>query len=189
LELFRDWYTAAEGAQLDLPEAACLATATPDGAPSARMVLLKSYDERGFVFFSNYESRKASDLEANPQAALLFHWTKLERQVRLEGSVSRISKSESEAYFFTRDRGSQIGAWASQQSQELPSREELERRFAEIDLRYQGRHVPLPPFWGGYRLAPLRMEFWQGRRSRLHDRLLFVRETPTASWQASHLYP
>jgi pyridoxamine 5'-phosphate oxidase len=172
-----------------LPEAACLATATPDGAPSARMVLLKSFDERGFVFFTNYESRKASELETNPRAALLFHWTKLERQIRLEGSVSRIPKTESEVYFFTRDRGSQIGAWASQQSHELQSREELERRFAEIDLRYQGRHVPLPPFWGGYRLAPLRMEFWQGRRSRLHDRLLFIRESLTAPWRASQLYP
>jgi pyridoxamine 5'-phosphate oxidase len=153
------------------------------------MVLLKSFDERGFVFFTNYESRKARELEANPRAALLFHWTKLERQIRLEGTVSRIAKAESEAYFFSRDRGSQIGAWASEQSRELSEREELERRFAEVDLRYQGRIVPLPPFWGGYRLAPLKIEFWQGRKNRLHDRLVFERDADGAPWRAGHLYP
>jgi pyridoxamine 5'-phosphate oxidase len=189
LELFRDWFAAATAAEPRLPEAASLATATRDGVPSARMVLMKGYDARGFVFFTNYESRKSRELIANPRAAMLFHWGSLERQVRLEGPVSRISQQESEAYFATRDRRSQLGAWASEQSRELASREELERRFADADLRFQGRHVPLPTYWGGYRIAPLVMEFWQGRANRLHDRLVFTRERPDDAWRASHLYP
>ena len=153
------------------------------------MVLMKGFDERGFVFFTNYESRKSRELIANPRAAMLFHWGSLERQVRLEGPVSRISQQESEAYFATRDRRSQLGAWASEQSRELAGRDELERRFAEADLRFQGRHVPLPNYWGGYRIAPLVMEFWQGRANRLHDRLLFTRDRPDDAWRATHLYP
>jgi pyridoxamine 5'-phosphate oxidase len=141
------------------------------------------------VFFTNYDSRKSRELIANPRAALLFHWASLERQVRVEGPVSRISQRESEAYFATRDRRSQLGAWASEQSRELAGREELERRFAEVDLRFQGRDVPLPPHWGGYRIAPLTIEFWQGRANRLHDRLVFSRARPEGPWRAGHLYP
>jgi pyridoxamine 5'-phosphate oxidase len=164
-----------------------LGTATPDGKPSVRLVLLKGYDERGFVFFTNYESRKAAELEANPEATLVFHWAILQRQVRLEGTARKISSDESEAYFHSRPRGSQIGAWASSQSRPLPTREELEQRVKKYEAEFKGREVPLPPFWGGYRLESRSMEFWQGRASRLHDRIKFVRSD--GGWARLRLYP
>jgi pyridoxamine 5'-phosphate oxidase len=187
LALFRDWFTAAGRAGIFMPESMTLATASKDGAPSARMVLLKGHDERGFVFFTNYGSRKAEELDTNPRAALVLHWPVLERQVRIEGSVSRITHEESVAYFRTRPRGSRIGAWASAQSQPLESRAVLEARVRQIEERFPSDDVPLPDFWGGYRLAPERIEFWQGKVNRLHDRLLF--EKQGNGWRTTRLYP
>jgi len=186
--LFRRWFQDAIGSGVYLPESMALGTATLDGKPSVRLVLLKGYDERGFVFFTNYESRKALELEANPEATLVFHWAILQRQVRLEGTVERISHEESEAYFRTRARGSQIGAWASDQSRPLASREELEERERRYEKEFRGRDVPLPPHWGGYRLEPRSVEFWQGRANRLHDRIKFAR-TDGGPWQRWRLYP
>lgn len=186
--LFAAWYDAAEESGLLHPEAMALATSTPDGRPSVRMVLLKDVDSEGFVFFTNYESRKASELDANPAASVCFHWANLERQVRIEGSVERTSEEESRAYFTSRPRGSRIGAWASAQSRVLEDREDLENRVREIRERFRGEDIPLPPFWGGYRLRPRRMEFWQGRADRLHDRLVFQRETG-GGWSTRRLYP
>ncbi len=187
IELFQGWFQAAEESGILLPEAMALATASPDGVPSVRMVLLKGADADGFVFFTNYGSRKASELDANPNAALCFHWAVLHRQVRVEGTVQRVSTAESREYFSTRPRGSQIGAWASQQSRRLDDRADLERRVEELKNEYQGQDVPLPDFWGGYRLTPHRIEFWQGRADRLHDRLAFS-GGPT-DWSAERLYP
>ena len=190
MDLFREWYATAEESGLFLPEAMALATATADGRPSARMVLLKGAGRDGFAFFTNYGSRKARELEANPHAALVFHWAVLERQVRVEGRVERLSEDESFDYFRTRGRGSRIGAWASAQSAPLPDRGTLEARVEEIEDRFRGQdEIPLPPFWGGYRLVPLVMEFWQGRASRLHDRWVFARETPDEPWSLTRLYP
>jgi pyridoxamine 5'-phosphate oxidase len=187
LDLFRRWYAAAERAGIYLPEAMALGTATPDGVPAVRIVLLKGVDERGFTFFTNYGSRKGLELRDNPRAALTFHWAVLERQVRVEGTVSRLSDAESSAYFRSRPRGSRIGAWASRQSDVLESRETLEGRVRACADRFRDGDVPLPPFWGGYRVAPARIEFWQGRVNRLHDRLLFERSG--AGWTTSRLYP
>ncbi len=187
LALFSTWFGDAEKAGIFLPESMALATATPDGLPSVRYVLLKAYDERGFVFYTNYESRKARELEENPRATLLFHWAILQRQIRLEGRVSRVTKEESEAYFHSRARGSQVGAWASAQSEALSDRETLERRVKEYQEKFRGQEVPLPPFWGGYRLAPVSIEFWQGRANRLHDRIKFIREGE--GWNRVRLYP
>ena len=189
IQAFKGWFADAEGAGLFLPEAVCLATATADGVPSARMVLLKAVDERGFVFFTNYDSRKAAELADNPRAALLFHWATLERQVRVEGSVEKATHEESIAYFDTRDRGSQIGAWASRQSQELRDRAELEAAYKDVERRFEGEEVTLPPFWGGYRVVPQAIEFWQGRASRLHDRVRFERDAERGSWRGRRLYP
>jgi pyridoxamine 5'-phosphate oxidase len=187
LRLFDTWYTDAEKSGIFLPESMALATATPDGKPSVRYVLLKGHDHRGFVFFTNYGSRKAAELQENPEATLLFHWAILQRQVRLEGPATRITQEESEAYFHSRPRGSQIGAWASTQSELLSSREELENRVKKYEEEFKGKEIPLPPFWGGYRLAPRSIEFWQGRASRLHDRIKFIREGE--SWDRIRLYP
>ncbi len=187
IRLFSQWFEDARQSGIFLPEAMTLATATPGGVPSARMMLLKGVDERGFVFYTNYDSRKAGDLAANPRGALVVHWAVLERQVRVEGPIERVSEEESAAYFRTRARGSRIGAWASKQSARLASRAELEQRFAEADRRYVGDDVPLPPFWGGYRLRPERIEFWQGRLNRLHDRLQYDRDGDR--WQVTRLYP
>lgn len=186
IALFKAWFEAAEESGILLPEAMSLATASPDGVPSARMVLLKGVDQDGFVFFTNYGSQKAAELDANPHAALCFHWAVLQRQVRVVGTVQRCSQDESAHYFATRGRGSQIGAWASRQSQVLEDRSELEDRVRELDAKYSGE-VPLPPFWGGYRILPERIEFWQGRTDRLHDRLRFVRDG--GSWTTQRLYP
>ena len=187
LTLFGAWYAAAERAGIYLAEAAALGTASRDGMPSVRMVLLKGFDARGFCFYTNYESRKGRELEANPCAALTFHWAVLERQVRIEGSVARLPEAESMAYFSSRPRGSRIGAWASRQSEVLDRRETLEARVRETERRFPGGEVPLPPFWGGYRLVPARIEFWQGRVNRLHDRVLF--ERTASGWESRRLYP
>ena len=201
LVLFKAWYRAAEAAGLLVPEAMALATADASGDPSVRMVLLKDLDEGGFVFFTNYESRKAKELAENPRASLCFHWPALERQVRISGPVERISEEKSLAYFHSRPRGSRLGAWASRQSRPLERREELEERVAEVEERFGAEEVPLPPFWGGYRLRPEAMEFWQGQASRLHDRLVFRRRDRRAAggpdggpargdvWNTRRLYP
>jgi pyridoxamine 5'-phosphate oxidase len=185
--LFAAWFEAARKSGFYLPESMSLATADAAGRPSVRMVLLKGFDESGFVFYTNYESRKARDLAENPWAALCLHWNVLQRQVRVRGPVSKVTSEESEAYFRTRPRGSRVGAWASRQSSELPDRAELERRYAELERRYAGEEVPLPEFWGGYRVVPEVMEFWQGRANRLHDRLEYRRDD--AGWSVRRLYP
>jgi pyridoxamine 5'-phosphate oxidase len=187
LEQFRQWFGVAAAA-LEVPEAVALATAAPDGAPSVRMVLLKGFDERGLVFFSHYTSRKGRELEANPQAALLFHWSPLGRQVRVEGRVERVPEHESDAYFATRPRDAQLGALASRQSEPLGSRSELDERLAKVEADLDGGPVPRPPTWGGYRVAPAAWEFWQHRASRLHDRFRYERE-PSGGWSVVRLFP
>ena len=188
LNLFHDWFNDAKATGMHLPEAMTLATSTPGGRPSARLVLLKQADEGGFVFFTNYNSIKARELAANPQAALVFYWPQLERQVRVEGKVQLTSAAESDAYFKTRPRESQIGALASPQSEEVASREVLEQRFRELEGLYEGREVERPAHWGGYRLQPERIEFWKGRPSRLHDRILYERQADE-SWTIKRLAP
>jgi pyridoxamine 5'-phosphate oxidase len=187
IALFTAWFDEAKRTGIYLPEAMTAATATRDGHPSARLVLLKGHDERGFVFYTNYESRKAEELAENPRAALVFHWPTLQRQVRIEGAVSKISAEESDAYFRTRPRGSQLSAWASKQSAVLETRDQLEQRFREYEGQFSGSRVSLPPFWGGYRVVAERMEFWQGRINRLHDRICYVREG--AGWTRYRAYP
>jgi pyridoxamine 5'-phosphate oxidase len=175
VERFQEWFREAEQAGVEVPEAMTLATADADGAPSARLVLLKGADDEGFVFYSGYVSRKAAELDQNPRAALVFYWRPLGKQVRVEGRVERVSDGESAAYFATRPRGSQLAAWASQQSRPLESREELERRYAELEREYEGQEVPRPPHWGGFRLRPDAIEFWEHRENRLHDRFRYTR--------------
>jgi len=187
VEQFRRWFEQAVSAQLPEPNAMTLATCTPDGRPSARIVLLKGYNGNGFTFFTSYEGRKAKELDSNPRAALVFYWPELERQIRIEGTIERTSSEESDAYFATRPRNSQLGAWASSQSSVVASREVLERRWAELQARYANQPVPRPPHWGGYRLIPTVFEFWQGRPSRLHDRLRY-RRSPTG-WVRERLSP
>jgi pyridoxamine 5'-phosphate oxidase len=187
IELFRAWLEAATESGILLPEAMSLATVSEDGAPSVRMVLLKEAEAAGFVFFTNFGSRKAKELDATPKAALCFHWAVLHRQVRVAGAVARISEEESAAYFATRGRGSQIGAWASKQSQRLDERAALEARVTEVTEQFADGDIPLPTFWGGYRLDPARIEFWQGRANRLHDRLVFERSGD--GWDTERLYP
>ena len=185
---FQVWFEQALAAGLPEPNAMTLATATPDGRPSARMVLIKGADERGFVFFSNYQSRKGRELDANPYAALVFYWAELERQIRIEGRVERVSSQESDAYFQSRPAGSRLGAWASRQSAVIAGRAELEGRLAELAAQHPGGDVPRPPHWGGYRVVPESIEFWQGRPSRLHDRLRYrLREDGT--WLVERLSP
>jgi pyridoxamine 5'-phosphate oxidase len=188
LQLFRRWLDDAAATGMRLPEAVTLATATPDGKPSARLVLLKGADERGFGFYTNYQSRKASELDSNPQAALVFYWPQLERQVRVEGKVARTSTEESDAYFKTRPRESQIGAVASPQSEVIASRAALQKKADELEKFYEGREVERPTHWGGYRLRPERIEFWKGRPGRLHDRIVYERQ-PDGTWTISRLAP
>ena len=164
-----------------------VSTASTDGKPSARTVLLKGYDERGFVFYTNYVGRKANEIEANPMCALLFYWGELERQVRIEGRASRLSGEESDAYFAGRPRGSRLGAWASEQSRPVEDRTVLEERVRTLEAEYEGREIPRPPFWGGYRVEPEEIEFWQGRENRLHDRLVYRREH--GAWRIERLQP
>jgi pyridoxamine 5'-phosphate oxidase len=187
VEQFRRWFDEALEADLHEPNAMTVATATPDGRPSARVVLLKGFDERGFVFYTNYEGRKGRELEKNPRAALLFYWGELERQVRIEGTVSRTSEGESDAYYASRPRGSRLGAWASEQSRAVEGREVLEGRVRDLDAEYEGREVPRPAFWGGYRVEPEAVEFWQGRESRLHDRISYRRGD--GGWEIERLQP
>jgi pyridoxamine 5'-phosphate oxidase len=187
IALFNRWLRDARRAGIYLPEAVTLATATADGVPSVRLMLFKGVDERGFRFFTNYESRKARELDTNPRAALAFHWAILHRQVRIAGRVERLSEEESRAYFRTRPRGSQLGAWASEQSSVIPDRAALERSYRDCKKRFRDNEVPLPPFWGGYRLIPAQIEFWQGRANRLHDRLRFTKESE--GWTLERLSP
>ncbi|HEU5095218.1 MAG TPA: pyridoxamine 5'-phosphate oxidase [Reyranella sp.] len=189
LALFADWYAEAEKSEPNDPSAMALATVGPDGTPSCRMVLLKAFDASGFVFYTNYESRKGCQLLAHPKAALLFHWKSLRRQVRLEGSIAQTTPEEADAYFATRDRGSQIGAWASEQSRPLESRFALEKRVAEFTARHAIGKVPRPPYWSGFRLQPLLIEFWQDGAFRLHDRLEYSRPAGGAPWSTRTLYP
>ena len=184
---FAGWFAEAVAAGIAQPEAMALATATPDGRPSVRMVLLKGHDERGLVFFTNHESRKGEELAANPDAALVLYWQPLNRQVRIEGAVVQIADAESEAYFATRAPGSQIAAWASPQSQPISGREELDERYAATEARFPDDNVPLPPFWGGYRVIPSAIEFWQGRENRFHDRIRY--ERAATGWTRTRLAP
>ncbi len=188
LDQFRRWYAEADAAELREPNAMTLATAAADGMPSARIVLLKGVDETGLLFFTDDRSRKGRDLLVNPRAAVVFHWPELERQVRITGGVERIGADASTAYFHSRPRGSQLGAWASQQGAPLADRGVLEARLAEVTARFEGSEVPLPPYWGGFRIVPREVEFWQGRPDRLHDRLLYSR-SPDGAWQLARLSP
>ena len=188
LRQFRTWFAQAVAAGVPQAEAMTLATATPDGRPSARLVLLRGCDERGFVFYTNYESRKGRELAANPRAALVFFWQPLHRQVRIEGHVERVTPAQSDAYFRTRPRDSRLGAWVSPQSQVIPGREFLERRLEELQERHGGTEVPRPPYWGGFRVVPETIEFWQGRGGRLHDRLCY-RKAPPTGWVLERLAP
>lgn len=187
LILFGRWFEEARRTGILLPDAMAVATATADGVPSARMVLLKEHGPAGFVFYTNYESRKARELEENPRAALVIHWAALQRQVRVEGTIRRLSTEASAAYFASRPRGSRIAAWASRQSEPIASRGELESRYREYEERFNGRDVALPEFWGGYTLTPRSIEFWQGRLNRLHDRLRYVQEGE--GWRIERLQP
>ncbi|MEJ1933529.1 pyridoxamine 5'-phosphate oxidase [Nostoc sp. NIES-2111] len=184
---FKKWFEQALAAQLPEPNAMTIATTTPDGKPSARMVLLKDFDERGFVFFTNYNSRKGQELAANPQAALVFWWAELERQVRILGRVEKVSESESDYYFESRPAKSRLGAWASNQSEIIPTREVLEQRMQELQSKYENQDIPRPQHWGGLRVIPTEIEFWQGRSSRLHDRLLYTHVDD--SWKIQRLSP
>ncbi len=185
---FLSWFDEASQTAIAESNAMTLATATPDGRPSARMVLLRGVDDRGFAFFTNYESRKARELDANPYAALVFFWHELERQIRVEGRVERVAASESDEYFRSRPVGARIGAWASPQSTVVAGREVLESRFGELESQYAEGEVPRPPNWGGYRLIPASIEFWQGRPNRLHDRLRYSRRE-TGGWLIERLAP
>jgi pyridoxamine 5'-phosphate oxidase len=186
---FAEWFRDAEAAIPVDPNAMVLSSVGEDGRPSSRVVLLKGFDTRGFVFYGNLESRKFRELRARPWAALNFHWKPLERQVRIEGGVSQVAEDEADAYFATRPRGSQVAAWASKQSEVLPSRAELEARVREVEERYAGREIPRPPFWSGFRLNPDRIEFWKSAPFRLHDREVFRRPGPSAPWTVEWLYP
>jgi len=184
---FGRWFSEARAAQLPEPNAMSLCTVDEHGRPSARIVLLKEVDARGFVFYTNYDSRKGRELAAHPRAALLFFWAELERQVRIEGIVEAVDAATADAYFRTRPRPSRIGAWASPQSATLPDRAALEQRFADAERRFPGDEVPRPPRWGGYRVVPATFEFWQGRPSRLHDRVAYAQED--SGWRTRRLAP
>lgn len=184
---FQTWFDGAVAAQLPEPNAMTIATATPDGIPSARVVLLKGFDDRGFVFFTNYDSHKGQELQANPHAALVFLWTELERQVRIQGTVERISAVDSDEYYYSRPAGSRLGAWASGQSQVIADRTVLETRLAQLQTEYPNGDIARPSHWGGFRVVPTLIEFWQGRSSRLHDRLRY--QKVEAGWTIDRLSP
>jgi len=188
LRQFETWFQQALAVNLPEPNAMTLATATPDGQPSARAVLLKAFDASGFTFFTNYDSRKGREMAVNPRAALLFFWPELQRQVRIEGTVERVTEAESDAYFRGRPLGSRLGAWASAQSEVIPGRDVLEERVRELMQRFPDGEVPRPPHWGGFRVRPLVIEFWQGRPDRLHDRLRYQR-VQAAGWRLERLSP
>ena len=185
--LFRRWFDDAASAGIRLPNAIALATASAEGRPSIRHVLLRGIEDRGFVFYTNYGSRKGAELAQNPRAAFSIYWRELDRQISVTGDVSRVSEQESDAYFATRPREARLGAWASRQSAALPSRDELLERFAAVDAEYPGDHVPRPPFWGGYRIEPIAVEFWRGRQYRLHDRFVYRRDGE--GWTIRRLSP
>jgi pyridoxamine 5'-phosphate oxidase len=187
VSMFRRWLADTVAAGVHEPNAMVVTSVSAQGRPSARMVLLKAVDERGFVFYTNYDSRKGHELDAEPACALLFPWHELQRQVRVEGRAERVSVEESQGYFASRPRGSQLGAWASPQSATVGSREELERRYAETEERFAGSDVPLPPHWGGFRVLPEVVEFWQGRKGRMHDRLVYRRAGE--GWETERLAP
>ena len=185
---FGAWFAAALAADIRDVNAMTLATATPDGKPSARIVLLKGFDERGFAFFTNYDSEKGRHLETNPHAALAFYWVKLERQIRISGRVEKTSREDSAAYFHSRPAGARLGAWASKQSEVIDSRQILDARLEQMVERFEGGEIPLPPHWGGYRVKPDQIEFWQGRPNRLHDRFRYSRRAD-GTWQIDRLAP
>ncbi|WP_420561152.1 pyridoxamine 5'-phosphate oxidase [Tepidicaulis sp.] len=187
--LFRDWLELAGEKEPNDPNAMALATADEDGLPDVRMVLLKGFDEAGFVFYTNLESDKGRELAANAKAALCFHWKSLRRQVRVRGQVERVSDAEADAYFATRAKDSQIGAWASRQSRPLESRFALEKEVAKYAAKYALKEVERPPYWSGFRIVPERIEFWRDRPFRLHDRLVFLREGPHGHWRTERLFP
>lgn len=184
---FMVWFEQAASVDLLDPNAMTLSTVSSEGIPSSRIVLLKGVDERGFRFYTNYDSQKAQELDGNPHAALCFYWAPLERQVRIEGEVEKLSRDESEAYFGQRPRMSQLGAWASEQSSKVGSREELDKRFDEVKQRFENQEVSLPDFWGGYLLKPRKIEFWQGRKDRMHDRICY--EKKDDGWEMFRLSP
>ncbi len=187
--LFRTWFADAEAGEPSNPNAMTLATVDPTGLPDARIVLLKDMDERGFTFYTNTESAKGTQVDTAGKAALLFYWKSLDRQVRVRGPVARVDDAEADAYFATRPRGSQAGAWASQQSRPLPGRDRFIDAVQDVEQRYEGTDIPRPPHWTGYRVTPLAIEFWQDRPFRLHDRLVFTRETVSAPWEQGRIYP
>ncbi|MGB3654742.1 MAG: pyridoxamine 5'-phosphate oxidase [Rivularia sp. (in: cyanobacteria)] len=184
---FKEWFDQALSADILEPNAMTVATTTPDGKPSARMVLLKDFDDRGFVFYTNYNSQKAQELAENPQAALVFWWAELQRQIRISGHVEKVADTESDNYFYSRPFNSRLGAWASNQSEVIENREVLEKHLEELKEKYQDREVPRPSHWGGIRVIPAEIEFWQGRSSRLHDRLVYTRYDD--SWKIERLSP
>lgn len=184
---FKAWWDEAIASAIEEVNAMTLATVSPEGRPSARIVLLKGFDENGFVFFTNYQSRKGKEMEENPHAALVFFWKELERQVRIEGSIDKVSEQESDTYYHSRPAGSQVGAWASPQSDVIGGREVIEQNYAELEKKFAGQEIPRPGFWGGYVLRPSQIEFWQGRSSRLHDRILYRVEN--GEWKIERLAP
>ena len=189
LALFEAWFAEAKTAEPNDPEAMSLATVDASGLPDVRVVLMKEADERGFVFYTNEQSAKGAELTSNPKAALVMHWKSIRRQVRVRGSVERVSAAEADGYFASRSRPSQIGAWASDQSRPLDRRETFEARVAEVEKRFDGKEVARPPHWGGYRIIPVQIEFWMDRPYRLHDRVKFTRDAPGVAWKKTRLYP
>lgn len=187
--LFEAWFAEAKAAEPNDPEAMALATVDATGLPDVRMVLLKAADQRGFVFYTNEQSAKGAELSSNPKAALVMHWKSIRRQVRVRGPIERVSAEEADAYYASRSRPSQIGAWASEQSRPLDSRETFEARVAEVEKRFEGKDVTRPPHWGGFRILPVQIEFWMDRPYRLHDRVRFTCDAPGGAWKKTRLYP